>query len=222
MTVRSAVATLDELIAARIAGVSAFRATVTAVSGSKVQIQRIGEDTPGTEQFATTSRFPLAVNDVVLCLPLGSKPVIIDVIRFSASLAAPSILTGPIFTALNAGTTAAGSPDASTTSTSTYAVGLTATWTLPDGTWTIVGIGGANFIHSASGTVAFYVEVDGSGVRTVTPNINSTVYTAWTDTSGPSTGKSGTITINLNYRSGTAGTTTIQQPWWFLTAWRTA
>lgn len=121
------------------------------------------------------------------------------------------------------GTQVAGSPDASTASTSTYGVALSTTWTLPAGTWTITGLGGADFKHSASLDVDFYVEVGGTGALSRTGLLSSTVYTAWVDTTtvtGVTGG--GAVTVKLLYRSHQAGTTTPQSAWVSLRAYRTA
>lgn len=105
MSVEAAVRAVISAVDRKIVGVSAFRATVTAVDGSLVQIRREGATTGNDEQYASCTRFLLAVGDVVLCIPLGLKPVVIDVIRRSASAT-------PTFTAL----TAAGSTAVATSS----------------------------------------------------------------------------------------------------------
>lgn len=105
MSVEAAVRAVISAVDRKIAGVSAFRATVTAVDGSLVQIRREGATTGNDEQYASCTRFLLAVGDVVLCIPLGLKPVVIDVIRRSAA-------ASPTFTAL----TAAGSTAVTTNS----------------------------------------------------------------------------------------------------------
>lgn len=92
MSVEYAVRAVRAEIERRIVGVSAFRATVTAVDGSLIQIRREGATTGNDEQYASCTRFLLAVGDVVLCIPLGLKPVVIDVIRRSAA-------ASPTFTA---------------------------------------------------------------------------------------------------------------------------
>jgi hypothetical protein len=78
-------------IADAVAEAGAFRATVTAVVGMTAQIQRVGESAGSAEYFATLSRSVLHVNDVVLCLPLGGKAVVVlDVIQ-RASAVTPSL-----------------------------------------------------------------------------------------------------------------------------------
>lgn len=85
MSVEGGVRAVLSAIDRKIANVAAFRATVTAVDGSLIQIRKEGAVTAGTENYASCTRFLLAVGDVVLCIPLGSKPVVIDVIRRSAA-----------------------------------------------------------------------------------------------------------------------------------------
>lgn len=88
MTVSAAAQTLLDRIAAEVASARPFRATVTAVSGQLVQLQRPGESAGAAELYATCTRFVLYAGDVVLCLPLGEKSaVVIDVIRTSATVA---------------------------------------------------------------------------------------------------------------------------------------
>jgi hypothetical protein len=100
MSVEAGVRSILTAIGKQIQDVAAFRATVTAVDGSLITIRREGATTANTEQYASCTRFVLAVNDVVLCIPLGSKPVVIDVIRRAAAAT-------PTFTAqTGAGTTA--------------------------------------------------------------------------------------------------------------------
>lgn len=91
--VDQAIGAIRQYVDRQIKSVAAFRATVTAVNGSLIQIRREGASTAGTESYASCTRFLLAVGDVVLCIPLGGKPVVIDVIRRSAA-ASPSIAAG--------------------------------------------------------------------------------------------------------------------------------
>jgi hypothetical protein len=225
MSIAQAIADINTAIRKGDESVTAFRATVTAVDGGLISIIRDGFTAADTEKYASVTRFPLAVNDVVMCLPLGvaGKPVIIDVIRRTAGVypAADS----PRLYASGTTTAPAGSPDASTTSTTTYATAFSDTWTLPAGTWAVYGFGSCSFIHSGSGAVDFYVETNGGGALTRTPNISSSVYTRWDDhVSGASVSSDGSTgtTIKLLYRSNTAGTTTPQAPKIVLTAYRTA
>lgn len=99
--VAPAVQTLLDRIAEADAERAPFRATVTAVDGHLVQIQRDGESAGTAEQYPSLSRYVLNVGDVVLCLPLGGKPVVLDVIQ-RAHAASPTIAANA-----NAGTTGA-------------------------------------------------------------------------------------------------------------------
>lgn len=89
MSVEAGVRSILTAISRQIQDVAAFRATVTAVDGSLITIRREGAATANTEKYASCTRFVLAVGDVVLCVPVGSKPVVIDVIR-RASAATPT------------------------------------------------------------------------------------------------------------------------------------
>lgn len=83
--VDQAITSIRSYVDRQIEAGAAFRATVTAVNGSLIQIRREGATTAGTESYASCTRFLLAVGDVVLCIPLGGKPVVIDVIRRAAA-----------------------------------------------------------------------------------------------------------------------------------------
>ncbi len=86
MSAGQAVTVITQAIDRAVMRASAFRATVTAVDGSLIQVQREGASTAGTENYASCTRFLLAVGDVVLCIPVGGKPVVIDVIRRAAAV----------------------------------------------------------------------------------------------------------------------------------------
>lgn len=92
MSAPNAVEKILASIDKRVGKVAAFRATVTAVDGTLITIRREGATTPDTEEYATTARELIAVGDVVLCIPLGGKPVIIDVIRRAAASTPTGVL----------------------------------------------------------------------------------------------------------------------------------
>lgn len=100
MTVGSGVRAITRAIEQATGKIAAFRATVTAVDGSLITVQGEGAATANTEQYASCTRFLLAVGDVVLCIPLGGKPVVIDVIRRAAAATPTGVLSA------NAGSTA--------------------------------------------------------------------------------------------------------------------
>lgn len=113
MSVEAGVRSILTAISRQIQDVAAFRATVTAVDGSLITIRREGAATANTEKYASCTRFVLAVGDVVLCVPLGSKPVVIDVIRRAAAAT-------PTYTAQ----TGAGTTAVTTNSTGTDSIGF--------------------------------------------------------------------------------------------------
>jgi hypothetical protein len=233
MSLAAAASAIHQVAAAKAGSTAAFRATVTSVAGAPlVCIRREGETTGSAESYAVITPFTLAVNDVVLCLPMGDKPVILGIIQTTlpvdADIVAPVLINAnsPQTYANGTTTNPAGSPDASTASTSTYKTAFADTWTLPAGTWTIKGLATCSFIHSASGAVDFYGDINSTGALTRTvAAISSTVYTRWDDhvsATGIVSDGSTPLTVSLFYRSNTAGTTTPQAPKLFLVATRTA
>lgn len=80
MVAQAASHVLDR-IDAEIADVAAFRATVTAKSGSLITILRQDADDPDDEAYPSLNPSSIAVGDVVLCVPLGGKPVIVGTIQ---------------------------------------------------------------------------------------------------------------------------------------------
>lgn len=65
-------------------GAKPFRATVTAISGGLVTIKRLGATTADTETYARCASADVRVNDEVLCVMLGTQPVIVDAINRTA------------------------------------------------------------------------------------------------------------------------------------------
>jgi hypothetical protein len=103
MSLGSAADAIHKAAADAATNVGAFRATVTAVSGPLVSIRREGEATGSSEFYPSVSRSLLYVGDVVLCIPIGGKPVVVDVIRRAAFASATYTVLG------NAGTGATAS-----------------------------------------------------------------------------------------------------------------
>lgn len=113
-------------------------------------------------------------------------------------------------------------PSDNTTSTVTYAVALDATVVLPTGTWTVRAIGGLNLVHSAGGTALMRVSVNGqdSTARSVS-GLSATAYQMGVDEDSLG-GLTGTVHVYLHFRSSSAGTTTVKNPWLFVLCERTA
>jgi hypothetical protein len=182
-----------------------FRATVAGFSSGLVKITPEDATTTANQLSARLAGFPLAIGDVVLCVNRIS-PIVIAKIDL-----ADDPLTNYIDVQFFNQSTA---DTPSTTSTSTYAVAMTGTIVLPAGTWGVSAIGGANFIHSASGPVDFYVSVNGNtGTLTQTQNLSTATYEQYVDAKSEVTGLTGTITVTVEYRAHTAGTATCVNPW---------
>ena len=90
MSIHAAITQLSKMLAQEINAVACFRATVTAVDGGLITVQRPGAATADTQQYVSLTRFLLAVGDEVLCVRLNGQPVVVDAIRRSVA-ATPTI-----------------------------------------------------------------------------------------------------------------------------------
>ncbi|MGC4107809.1 MAG: hypothetical protein QM753_15920 [Thermomicrobiales bacterium] len=100
-----------------------------------------------------------------------------------------------------------GSASGSTTSTSTYSTLSTWSVTLPTGTWACSVLAQCSFQHSASGNANFRVSVGGTAGSVQTQSFFNSAYATGV-CNADVTGISGTVSINLDYKSSAAGTTT--------------
>ena len=116
----------------------------------------------------------------------------------------------------------------STTSTTTMQDAISVNITLGDGTagagtWAIWVLGSVSLINSASATARVCATIDGvQGNIHVTPALNTAIYTSCAAASVAS-GLTGnrTVAVKIQYRSGTANTTTAANPSLIVIAKRT-
>jgi hypothetical protein len=136
--------------------------------------------------------------------------------------ASTGAITGTSFNSPHVVTVSQSTADTtSTTSTSVLQTAATTSVNLPTGTWTIKAIGGCQFTHSANATALFQVTVGGTSGTARSMTFSSTVYMMAIDNAEVSS-LSGTVTVALEYRSSTAGTTSARNPWLMIIATRTS
>lgn len=82
---RDALLSIGASLARRFDELTPFRAIVSATSGGRVQIQRLGAATAETELYARVAGFDVVAGDEVLCLAIGGKPVVIGKLQRAAA-----------------------------------------------------------------------------------------------------------------------------------------
>lgn len=122
--------------------------------------------------------------------------------RFDGNLVVGGTVSGLPFVS-----SGSGSASGSTTSTSTYSTLSTWSVTLPAGTWACSVLAQCSFQHSGSSTANFRVSVGGNAGTVQTQSFYTSAYATGV-CNADVTGLSGTVSINLDYKSSAAGTTT--------------
>lgn len=110
----------------------------------------------------------------------------------------------------------------STTSTSNYQQAMSRTYSLPTGTWTVTGVSGQQLQHSATGSVAHRMTINGTDGGSA---INPAYYVSQNTmgiVAGTWSGLSGSITVKAEFRSSSAGTSYSKNPWFMIIATRTS
>lgn len=105
-----------------------------------------------------------------------------------------------------------GADAGSTTSTVTNSVAGDVVLTLPSGTWRVYAVGGVSLQHSAGGSARWALTIGGTEGTARTLAMSATVWANAVD-DGEVAGLSGSVTIAVEYRSSTAGTTSARNPW---------
>lgn len=144
---------------------------------------------------------------------------------FNTTVQALTGFNGPIIDGILANSGSQASADTpSTTNTSTLQDAISVNLVLPLGTYTVWVQGGVNLVNSASATARVAATIDGNtGNIHVTPALTTSSYTycvAAHDVSGISGSR--TIAIKIQYRCGSANTTTASNPSLMVIARRTA
>jgi hypothetical protein len=223
MSVQSAIAMIESLVAQKTAALTPFSATVTALSGGKVQIKRLGSATADTQFYARLTGFSLTVGDEVACISLlGSAFVLGKTQRAAAtSFALDASLVGEVIHAVPVYQDA--SDTASTVSTSTYQQACALSFVLPAGTWTVTANGTLRVTRSAAGAVNCRTNIDGTDGGGATIAVDASVMTsiyAAQQLAAVSGGR--TITIVFKFKNNSAATCTAAAPMLMAIAKRTA
>jgi hypothetical protein len=183
-----------------------------------------------TEKLAVATPFALNVGDDVMVLPFGGSYIVVNEIRntlptaetLPLNLTVTGGITGASFNSPIIQTEAQSTSDAaSTTSTASYSTAMTATLALPTGTWSVAAQGGVALTHSTGGTVNMQVNIDGDQGTARALTANATTAQMMISEHAIS-GRTGTISITVRFKSSTAGTTAARNPWVTIYAWRTA
>ena len=184
------------------------------LSGKPFVLGKIQRSSPNGEAFD----FPIQIEaDSAQALEVsdGVSPTLI--VDTDSGVVTGSSFNSPVVT-----TIAQSSADTtSTTSTTTLQTACTTTLNLPIGSWTLKAVGGCQFTHSSSGTVLFQVTIASTGGTARSMTFNNSVYGHGVDNAEVG-GLSGSVTISLDYRCSTAGTTSARNPWLLIIATRTS
>jgi len=109
----------------------------------------------------------------------------------------------------------------STASTVTFATVISATFTLPAGTWTVEANGWGRLGHSAGGNADMRMTIDGTA-GTIYTRSGSTTANPGSAASSKSGVSSGSRTVTMAVRANTAGTATMTNMNLLVNAYRTA
>jgi hypothetical protein len=123
-------------------------------------------------------------------------------VRFDGNITVGGTATGLPFVS-----SGAGAASANTTSTTVYTNLSSWNVTLPAGTWQCAILAQASFQHSASSTSNFRVTVGGTAGTVQTQSFFNAAYATGV-CDATVTGLTGTVSINVDFKSSAAGTTT--------------
>lgn len=208
MSVAAAIQRLQQLIEDRITGVAAFRAIVTGVSGGLVTIRRLDATTADTKAYASVAGFDVAVDDEVLCIPLGGQPVIVGrILRSGSDWSGQQYVKADSQLA---------SDTATSTDTTNYVDAMTFTLAVPNGTYTVTAVGSILAQHSATDRVTVRTQVEATALNShqlYCPN-SGDAYNRLeaSGTSTPFVVADGGLTAYVKYRPHDAGTATVTNP----------
>ncbi len=111
----------------------------------------------------------------------------------------------------------------SNSSTSTYAVNVQTSITLPGGTWDVYAWGGGLYYHSsANGVVRVHMQIGsdaGDALTSPCPSSSSRMYVG---IANHATGQSGSIDVKQEYRPNASGTAYAGGGWLMVVAFRTS
>lgn len=124
-------------------------------------------------------------------------------------------LTPPWFEARSQANSTVGN----TTSTG-WQTAMTVTETLPAGTWSLYAVGGQQLRHSASQSIGIRLVIGSNAGSEISQTYYADAYAQGICTNEAG-GLSGSVTITLQYRCVSAGTSTSKQPWVFIGGVRT-
>lgn len=113
------------------------------------------------------------------------------------------------------------SDNPSTTSTVNYSLAADIDITLGTGTWTVYAVGSVALTHSAGSTVNMLISIDGNNGTARSLSANATVHQHIASEHSV-TGKTGTVTVGVWFKSSAAGTTAARNPWLMIAARRTS
>lgn len=201
-----------------------------AASAGKRMLRDIRDVTAGAELCAQLKGNPkISVDDEVLTVNVGGKLFLIGAVQRTAQteitydlpIVGEKGFNSPASLPLTISNSAV---DASTASTSVYAVNVQNTSvTLPTGTWTVFAWGDGHYAHSAAnGIVRVHMQVGSDAGTAITTACQQDPGRTSIGIANEATNQSGTISIGMEYRPNTTGTAYAGGGWLKAIAWRTS
>lgn len=221
----AAIQAIYRYVDTRVESVRPFRAIVIGQANGMVQIRRIGD--PGGGETALRARvagFDLETNDEVLCSRVTDGiPVVVGKLQRSVPSAALTYPGSAAFVYAPPPVVVDGAVTGSNSSTSTYAVNVQTSITLPGGTWDVYAWGGGLYYHSsANDVVRVHMQIGsdaGDALTSPCPSSSSRMYVG---IANHATGQSGSIDVKQEYRPNASGTAYAGGGWLMVVAFRTS